>query len=504
VTLISTSAAGTFSPASPLTVPSGTSSVSFTYTDTKAGTPTITVSAGSLASATQQENVAAAAASQVIFTTAPQTILTGIASQPVTVALADRYGNLASAGSEVTISLSTTSPQGTFVPISPLTIPPGDSTTSFTYTDNKVGTPTITASTGELAVGSQQFTVLAPATASLSGYVYADANNSGQRMVASGEYKLGIPNVAMTLVPANSAIPQQTALTQSDGSYKFNSLPAGSYTLVETQPVEYLTGGKDTAGSLGGQGSTNDTISQIVVSAGQHGTEYDFGEYLMSLAYLSKRLALASTPTTQTAVAQKVLSSPPVVQLGGTTTNNTTSSIGGSAVYIAPSATVTDASGNLASMTVTITDLKDGSFDNLTIPGQTLGSPSQPLPLAAPLSSKITTSYASATGVLTLSGIDSPGDYQSVLRSIEHEDTAPLPDPSPRTINVVAYDAVYASSPATATVNDPPAPAAVDKVLALPVTKLPPPPVATVVPSSSLAAGLADKVLASVKNWWSV
>src|SRR5205823_1233629 len=32
----------TFTPASPLTIPSGSSSVNFTYTDTKAGTPTIT------------------------------------------------------------------------------------------------------------------------------------------------------------------------------------------------------------------------------------------------------------------------------------------------------------------------------------------------------------------------------------------------------------------------------------------------------------------------------
>ena len=260
-----------------------------------------------------------------------------------------------------------------------------------------------------------------------------------------------------------SAVPQQTTLTAADGSYKFNSLPAGTFTLVESQPPQYLTGGKDTAGNLGGQGSTNDTISQIVLGTGQKGAEYDFGKYLLAPGYLSKRLALASTPTTSTAVTQAVLSPPPVVQLGGTTINYTTSSVGGSAVSIAPAATISNPSGNLASMTVTITDLKDGAFESLVIPGQTLGTPSQPLPLAAPLSNKISAAYSSASGVLTLTGVDSPAVFQSVLRSIEHEDTAPSPNASPRMITVVAYDAVSSSSPATATVNDPPAPAAVEQ-----------------------------------------
>ncbi len=74
----------------------------------------------------------------------------------------------------------------------------------------------------------------------------------------------------------------------------------------------------------------------------------------------------------------------------------------------------------------------------------------------------------------------------------------------------MAYDALSSSSPATATVNDPPAPAAVDKVFADPsdgfpaAVKLPAPPAATVVPSKAISASLADTVLASVKNWWNV
>ena len=204
-----------------------------------------------------------------------------------------------------------------------------------------MGTPTITASASELAAGTQQFTVVAPATSSLSGYVYADANNSGQRLVSAGVYKIRDsqrPDHARAVQFLGAASRPRsrrpTAITNS-----LPCRPARTRSWKPSRP-QYLSGGKDTAGSLGGQGSTSDTISQIVLAAGQKGTEYDFGEYLLTQAYLSKRLALASTPTTAvTATAHARRRS---FNLGGTTANYTTSSIGGSAVYIAPSATITD------------------------------------------------------------------------------------------------------------------------------------------------------------------
>ena len=258
--------------------------------------------------------------------------------------------------------------------------------------------------------------------------------------MSSGVYKVGIPNVLITLLPSNPSVPQQTALTQADGSYKFSSLPAGTYTLVETQPPQYLSGGKDTPGNLGGQGSPATPSAGSCWGPGKRARNTISANTSCRWPTFPSGWPWLQHPPLKSPSPKPWPSSPPVVNLGGTTANYTTSSIGGSAVYIAPSATVTDPSGNLSSMTVTITDLKDGSFDNLIIPGQTLGTPSQPLPLAAPLSSKITAAYASATGVLTLSGADSASDYQSVLRSIEHEDTATSPDPSPRTITVMAYN----------------------------------------------------------------
>ncbi len=294
VSLTTTSAAGTFLPATTVMIAAGAGSVSFTYTDTKAGTATLTASASGLASATQQETVTAAPASQVVFTSAPQTITAGTASGAITIGLTDRFGNVATTGSALTVNLSSTSTGGTFTPVSPLTIPAGGGTASFTYTDSNAGTPTLTAAAGGLALGTQQLTVLAGAPSSLSGYVYIDANNSGQRLTSTGVAKVGISNVAVTLKRTDAQAADQTVLTQSDGSYQFSSLAAGTYTIVETQPSQYLPGGKDTAGNLGGQGSTNNAISQLVLPAGSTGTEYNFGEWLLAPGGLSKRVTLSS------------------------------------------------------------------------------------------------------------------------------------------------------------------------------------------------------------------
>ena len=92
VNLSTTSANGTFTPSS-LTIPAGSSSASFHYTDTAAGTPTITATVGGIGSATQQETVSPAATSEVVFTTAPQTLTAGVASGTITIALEDAFGN---------------------------------------------------------------------------------------------------------------------------------------------------------------------------------------------------------------------------------------------------------------------------------------------------------------------------------------------------------------------------------------------------------------------------
>ena len=85
VNLTSTSLGGVFynstgtAEISSLTIPAGSDTASFTYKDLVAGTPTLTAAATGLASGTQQETVAAAMASKLVFTTSAQTLSAGAA-----------------------------------------------------------------------------------------------------------------------------------------------------------------------------------------------------------------------------------------------------------------------------------------------------------------------------------------------------------------------------------------------------------------------------------------
>ncbi len=116
------------------------------------------------------------------------------------------------------------------------------------------------------------FGELAPV--SLSGYVYVDANNNGIR--ESGETPLD--GVTVELFDANGNPTGQTAVTDADGFYEFDTLMPGTYSVVETQPTGYLDG-RDTAGNLGGVAQNpGDRIGQIEIPAGQEAIEYNFGE----------------------------------------------------------------------------------------------------------------------------------------------------------------------------------------------------------------------------------
>ncbi|MBI2481560.1 MAG: carboxypeptidase regulatory-like domain-containing protein, partial [Planctomycetia bacterium] len=112
-------------------------------------------------------------------------------------------------------------------------------------------------------------------SASLSGFVYHDADENG--VFDSGEEAIG--SVAVTLLDSNGAT-IATRQTGPDGSYAFTGLRAGNYTIVETQPSGWVDG-RDAAGQIGGTTvglAGNDRISQIALQWGDKGMHYDFGE----------------------------------------------------------------------------------------------------------------------------------------------------------------------------------------------------------------------------------
>jgi uncharacterized repeat protein (TIGR01451 family)/fimbrial isopeptide formation D2 family protein len=123
---------------------------------------------------------------------------------------------------------------------------------------------------------------------SIAGRVYTDNNNDGVIQATES----GIPNVTITLsgttttsVDVCTIIPSCTVTTDANGNYSFDNLPAGNYTLTETQPSGY-NDGRETAGNLGGtvdNGSfTNNPaqnrIANITLTSAQAGTNYNFGE----------------------------------------------------------------------------------------------------------------------------------------------------------------------------------------------------------------------------------
>lgn len=125
----------------------------------------------------------------------------------------------------------------------------------------------------------------------LCGYVYADLNNTGVK----DRNEAGIPNVTMTLTgtDVNGAAITQTVTTQglaagaTDlGRYCFVDLPIGTYTITETQPVDY-NDGRVTPGTLGGTRGTNVITGIPLTIAGTTGDQNNFGELPTAAAALS-------------------------------------------------------------------------------------------------------------------------------------------------------------------------------------------------------------------------
>ncbi|GBD37046.1 Alginate lyase 7 [bacterium HR36] len=129
----------------------------------------------------------------------------------------------------------------------------------------------------------------------------------------------------------------------------------------------------------------------------------------------------------------------PSVDLNGTGTGiNNSVTLSNSSVKIAPSAVVQDSdSPLLRRMVVRLLNRPNGLSEQLTVT----------------LSGGISGFYNPATGVLDLSGPATVAAFQSVLRSVRYENTAAIPDPTPRTIQVFVNDGYNNSAIATATVN---------------------------------------------------
>ncbi|MBK1693752.1 hypothetical protein CKO09_03215 [Chromatium weissei] len=137
------------------------------------------------------------------------------------------------------------------------------------------GNDVITGTTLEAGQNStnNNFGEIKPAT--VSGFVYVDINNDGNK--DSGELSISGVTIALTGTNDLGAAVNLTTTTATDGSYSFTNLRPGTYTVNEAQPIDYLDG-QDTAGAPGGGTAGNDVINTIVLKSGDSSTNNNFGE----------------------------------------------------------------------------------------------------------------------------------------------------------------------------------------------------------------------------------
>jgi uncharacterized protein (DUF2141 family) len=109
---------------------------------------------------------------------------------------------------------------------------------------------------------------------SLAGYVYADGNNNGIK--DPGEAGIGGATIVLTGTNDLGQAVSVTQTTAADGSYRFGNLRPGTYNLTEIQPADFLDG-QDALGTNGGT-RADDLFSNIVVTPGRSGENYNFGE----------------------------------------------------------------------------------------------------------------------------------------------------------------------------------------------------------------------------------
>ena len=136
------------------------------------------------------------------------------------------------------------------------------------------------------------------------------------------------------------------------------------------------------------------------------------------------------------------LNEKPVTDLNGNSngSDNSVSFVEDSAaVKIAPNGKISDAdSANMSSMTVTITNVKDGSAESLSVN-----------PALLPVG--VTANYAN--GVLTIGGPASVATYQTILQNIVYNNSSDTPNTTSRSVTVVVNDGSLNSDSHTSTIS---------------------------------------------------
>ena len=193
---------------------------------------------------------------------------------------------LTATGQTVTFNGGTLADGGSFSITINATIDAGASGTL----TNDVTVSTTTSESDDTNNMASADTTVDPATSSISGTVYVDEDNDGNQ----DDDEDGIEGVTLTLTgtdTAGNAI-SRTTVTDADGNYTFDNLPAGTYQVAETQPGGFRDGQESIGSGATGATVSDDVFAQIGLGTDADAVDFDFGELA---ALLSKRRFLASS-----------------------------------------------------------------------------------------------------------------------------------------------------------------------------------------------------------------
>ncbi len=202
---------------------------------------------------------------------------TGIGGVVITLC---RVAAIACTGSNV-VATTTTSVTGDY---SFASVPAGS---YFMQETQPAGYGSVPTTTAPGVTDSRPFTVAnAPVTgidfadtlSSIAGLVYRDDNGSQTRDGAEVTMPPGI-TITLSGIDASGAPVTRVTVTGADGTYRFDDLKTGTYSIIETQPAGFGNGGSNPGTLAGGTGAANsNVISNIVLSANTDAPSYNFGD----------------------------------------------------------------------------------------------------------------------------------------------------------------------------------------------------------------------------------
>ena len=213
----------TLSAITSVTIPTGSStSPSFYYSDTLAGTPTLTASNPTLIDATTTSSVAPTAAVSLVFTTPPPTTTSTSTHFTVVVTEEDAYGNAETGDSTTNVTLTATAGSNfTCSTHSPARLSSGSVTFSNCDYPTSGSLDTLTASSGSLTPATATTTVVGPA----SKLVYNTAPPSSVATGAPFSVVVAEEDAAGNVEAGDSATSLSLAANHGGGGFSCSTSP---------------------------------------------------------------------------------------------------------------------------------------------------------------------------------------------------------------------------------------------------------------------------------------